>query len=143
MTRITGFRTWDLRFPSEAGLDGSDATKPDPVYSAAYVRLETDGSHEGHGLTFTIGRGAELCVAAIEALRGVIVSRDTDGLLADPAGFWRGDRRESASLGWSGERRDPYRCGRCGECGLRSHGARGWRTRLAFCWRHASYALSN
>ena len=33
---------------------------PDPDYSAAYVVLETDGAHEGHGLTFTIGRGNEV-----------------------------------------------------------------------------------
>ena len=68
MTRITGIRTEDLRFPTSESLDGSDAMNPDPDYSAAYVVLETDGAHEGHGLTFTIGRGNEICVAAIEAL---------------------------------------------------------------------------
>ena len=39
----------------------------DPDYSAAYVILETDGPLEGHGFTFTIGRGNEICAAAIEA----------------------------------------------------------------------------
>ena len=101
MTRITGLTSWDLRFPSEGALDGSDAMNPDPVYSAAYVRLETDGAHEGHGLTFTIGRGNELCVAAIEALRGVVVGRDTDDILADPAGFWRAVTGDS-QLRWVG-----------------------------------------
>ncbi|RZM06312.1 MAG: fuconate dehydratase, partial [Sphingomonas sp.] len=54
MTTITGLRTIDLRFPTSAGLDGSDAMNPDPDYSAAYVVLDadTDGL-EGHGLTFT------------------------------------------------------------------------------------------
>ena len=89
MSRIAGLRTWDLRFPSEGGLDGSDAMNPDPVYSAAYVALETDGGHEGHGLTFTIGRGNELCVAAIEALAPQVVGRDTDDILGDPGAFWR------------------------------------------------------
>ncbi|EAR52062.1 mandelate racemase [Oceanicola granulosus HTCC2516] len=101
MSRITGLTTWDLRFPSEGGLDGSDAMNPDPVYSAAYLRLETDGGHEGHGLTFTIGRGNELCVAAIEALRGAVVGRDTDDLRADPAGFWRAITGDS-QLRWVG-----------------------------------------
>ncbi len=60
-------------FQTSRSLDGSDAMNPDPEYSAAYVVLETDGDHEGHGLTFTIGRGNEICVAAIEAL-GALVS---------------------------------------------------------------------
>ncbi len=54
MTRITGIRTVDVRFPTSDLLDGSDAMNPDPDYSAAYVILETDGAHQGHGLTFTI-----------------------------------------------------------------------------------------
>ncbi|MBB94146.1 MAG: fuconate dehydratase [Rhodobacteraceae bacterium] len=101
MSRITGLRTWDLRFPSEGGLDGSDAMNPDPVYSAAYVMLETDGGHEGHGLTFTIGRGNELCVAAIEALAPQVVGRDTDDILADPGAFWRAVTGDS-QLRWVG-----------------------------------------
>ncbi|SLN62506.1 L-fuconate dehydratase [Roseisalinus antarcticus] len=101
MSRITGLSTWDLRFPSEGGLDGSDAMNPDPVYSAAYLRLETDGGQSGHGLTFTIGRGNELCVAAIEALRGQVVGRDTDDIRADPAGFWRAVTGDS-QLRWVG-----------------------------------------
>ena len=48
-------RTYDLRCPTSDSLDGSDAINPDPDYSAAYVILETDGAHRGHGLTFTIG----------------------------------------------------------------------------------------
>ncbi len=101
MTRITGLRTWDLRFPSEDGLDGSDAMNPDPVYSAAYVTLETDGGHEGHGLTFTIGRGNELCVAAIEALKGQVIGRDTDDIRANPGKFWREITGDS-QLRWVG-----------------------------------------
>lgn len=101
MSLITGLSTWDLRFPSDGALDGSDAMNPDPVYSAAYVRLETSGGHEGHGLTFTIGRGNELCVAAIEALRDVVVGRNTDDIRADPSGFWRAVTGDS-QLRWVG-----------------------------------------
>jgi L-fuconate dehydratase len=67
---ITDVIAYDIRFPTAQALDGSDAMNPDPDYSAAYVILQTDTPHglEGHGLTFTIGRGNELCVAAIKSL---------------------------------------------------------------------------
>ncbi|PZO80944.1 MAG: fuconate dehydratase [Mesorhizobium amorphae] len=89
MTRITGLSTHDLRFPTSQALDGSDAMNPDPDYSAAYVILETDGAHEGHGLTFTIGRGNEICCMGIEALRHLVVGLDLDWIREDPGRFWR------------------------------------------------------
>ncbi|NBN77571.1 fuconate dehydratase [Microvirga tunisiensis] len=101
MTRITGLRTADLRFPTSLHLDGSDAMNPDPDYSAAYVVLETDGPHEGHGLTFTIGRGNEICVAAIEALRPLVVGLDMDWVAADMGRFWRHMTSDS-QLRWIG-----------------------------------------
>jgi L-fuconate dehydratase len=87
--RITGITAHDIRFPTSLRADGSDAMHPDPDYSAAYAVLETDGALRGHGLTFTIGRGNELCVAAIESLAPLVVGRDTDDLRADPGAFWR------------------------------------------------------
>ena len=53
---------------TSSSLDGSDAMNPDPDYSAAYVVLETDGAQQGHGLTFTIGRGNDIVCKALEAL---------------------------------------------------------------------------
>ncbi len=77
MTRITNLRVFDLRFPTSASLDGSDAMNPDPDYSAAYVVLETDRPDiAGHGLTFTIGRGNDICCMAIEAMRHLVVGVD-------------------------------------------------------------------
>jgi L-fuconate dehydratase len=90
MTRITGLRTFDLRFPTSQSLDGSDAMNPDPDYSAAYVILDTDRDGlEGHGLTFTIGRGNDICVAAIEAMQHLVVGTDLDWVKENPARFWR------------------------------------------------------
>jgi len=89
MTRITGIRTHDLRFPTSDMLDGSDAMNPDPDYSAAYVILETDGAHEGHGLTFTLGRGTEICVAAIKSLSALVVGLELDWIREDMGRFWR------------------------------------------------------
>lgn len=84
MATITGYRTHDVRFPTSELLDGSDAMNPDPDYSAACVELLTDDpALSGFGMTFTIGRGNQLCVAAIEALVGNVVGLDLDELEAD------------------------------------------------------------
>ena len=88
--RIVSLRTADIRFPTSLTLDGSDAMNPDPDYSAAYVVLETDQPGlEGHGLTFTIGRGNDVCIAAIEAMRHLIVGLELDWIRENPARFWR------------------------------------------------------
>lgn len=102
MTRITNLRTHDLRFPTSKSLDGSDAMNPDPDYSAAYVVLETDTPGlEGHGLTFTIGRGNEICVAAIEAMRHLVVGLDLNWISEDPGRMWRHLTSDS-QLRWIG-----------------------------------------
>ncbi|MGH9204162.1 MAG: fuconate dehydratase, partial [Vicinamibacterales bacterium] len=86
---IVDLEVVDLRFPTARAAIGTDAMHPDPDYSAAYVILKTDGGLEGHGLTFTIGRGNEICVAAIEAFRHLVVGWRLDELTADLGAFWR------------------------------------------------------
>ncbi len=88
---ITDIITKDVRFPTSRFLDGSDAMNPDPDYSAAYVILKTDHPDglEGHGLTFTIGRGNELCIGAIQALSYLVVGKTLESFTSDMAGFWR------------------------------------------------------
>ncbi len=99
---ITDIVTHDVRFPTSRTLDGSDAMNPDPDYSAAYAILKTDVSGlAGHGLTFTIGRGNELCVAAIEALAPRIAGRNLADITGDMAGFWR-DITGDSQLRWVG-----------------------------------------
>ena len=78
----------DIRFPTSLALDGSDAMHPDPDYSAAYVVLKTDAG-DGHGLTFTSGRGNELCVAAVDSLAPIVLGRSISSIMSDMAGFWR------------------------------------------------------
>ena len=75
----------------------------DPDYSAAYVVLETDHPKglSGHGLTFTIGRGNELCVEAIELLAPHVVGRTVEEITADLAGFWR-DLVADSQMRWLG-----------------------------------------
>jgi L-fuconate dehydratase len=98
---ITNLSVLDLRFPTSKDQVGTDAVHTDPDYSAAYVILETDGGLEGHGLTFTIGRGNEVCAAAIEAFRHLIVGRDLRDITSDFGGFWHSLAGES-QLRWLG-----------------------------------------
>jgi L-fuconate dehydratase len=89
-TRIVKAVTYDVRFPTSRSEIGSDAMNTDPDYSAAYVALETDDpTLIGHGLTFTIGRGTEVCVAAIEALAPHVVGATVEDLAVDLRGLWR------------------------------------------------------
>ena len=102
MAKINSLRVVDVRFPTSQHLDGSDAMNPDPDYSAAYVILGTDRPGlEGHGLTFTIGRGNEICCAAIEALRPLVVGLDLDWVAQDMGRFWRHITSDS-QLRWIG-----------------------------------------
>ncbi|RFC68623.1 MULTISPECIES: L-fuconate dehydratase [Mesorhizobium] len=102
MTRITNLRTYDLRFPTSLSLDGSDAMNPDPDYSAAYLVLETDRPGlDGHGLTFTIGRGNEICVAALNAMRHLLIGLELDWIKEDPGRMWRHLTSDS-QLRWIG-----------------------------------------
>jgi L-fuconate dehydratase len=87
--RIVDLRTFDIRFPTSRNLDGSDAMNDAPDYSAAYVILDTDvPGLSGHGMTFTTGRGNELCVAGIEALAPLVIGRDLGAIKADLGAFW-------------------------------------------------------
>ena len=89
-TTITAFETHDIRFPTSQELDGSDAMNPDPDYSAAYVVLRTDsGDLNGYGMTFTIGRGNELCVAGIQSLARLLVGVTVESLMAEPVTLYR------------------------------------------------------
>src|SRR5882724_7136051 len=102
-TRITEIIARDIRFPTSQSLAGSDAMNAAPDYSAAYVILKTDHPRglEGHGLTFTIGRGNELCVAAINTLKPLVLGQKLECFTADMGGFW--DRLTGDSqLRWVG-----------------------------------------
>src|SRR5690242_21632438 len=87
---ITGVDVRDVRFPTSRTLAGSDAMNEAPDYSAAYVILETDSALTGHGMTFTIGRGTEIVVAAIRALARRVTGLRLADVAADPGAFWRG-----------------------------------------------------
>lgn len=88
---ITGLTVRDIRFPTSRTNAGSDAKTPDPDYSAAYVVLHTDGANgtEGHGLTFTLGRGNDLCVAGVHGLEHLFVGRTLESITENMGAFTR------------------------------------------------------
>lgn len=100
---ITDVIARDIRFPTSRTLAGSDAMHPNPDYSAAYVMLQTDSPEgfAGHGFTFTIGRGNEICVAAINALKPLVVGKTLESCTTNMSGFWRGITGDS-QLRWIG-----------------------------------------
>jgi len=99
--RIRDLDVIDLRFPTSRTFAGTDAVHTDPDYSAAYVILSTDASLEGHGLTFTIGRGTEVVAAAVEAFQHLVVGQQLADITADFGGFWHRLASES-QLRWLG-----------------------------------------
>jgi L-fuconate dehydratase len=98
--KITNVVVRDIRFPTSLQQDGSDALNLGD-YSATYVVLETDGGLEGHGLTFTNGRGNEICVAAVHALKHHVIGRDLDEVTANMRAFFR-DLTVDKQLRWLG-----------------------------------------
>lgn len=81
MAKITGIETFDVRFPTSKMLDGSDAMNQDPDYSGAYLRINTDAGVHGDSLVFTIGRGNEVQIKALDILGEKIVGLNTADVL--------------------------------------------------------------
>jgi L-fuconate dehydratase len=98
--RITGVRVRDVRFPTSLQMDGSDSLNLGD-YSATYVTVETDTGLTGDGLTFTNGRGNEICVAAVHALEHHVVGRRLDDIIANFRAFYR-DLTIDKQLRWLG-----------------------------------------
>lgn len=88
--KIESIEAVDIRFPTSRTGAGSDAINTDPDYSAAYCIVHTNHPElKGYGLTFTNGRGNDLCVAAIEELGKLVTGMTMDQIMKDMAGFWR------------------------------------------------------
>ena len=89
MTKITQAKIYDLRFPTSETLAGSDAMYEAPDYSAAYLVLQTDhpAKLEGQSLIFSIGRGNELCVAAIRSHLHLIEGKELEAFFDDMGAF--------------------------------------------------------
>ncbi len=99
--KITRIHARDIRFPTSRSLDGSDAMNEAPDYSATYVTIETSGGAEGHGITFTIGRGNELCVAAVKSLTPLLEGKSLDEVFGNLGAVWKTVTGDS-QLRWLG-----------------------------------------
>lgn len=104
-TRIIDVQVRDIRFPTSRSMDGSDAMNGNSDYSATYVTLVTDAGNciQGHGLTFTIGRGNELCVEAAHALAKLfVIGRSLEEITADFGAYWHEMVAGDCQLRWVG-----------------------------------------
>lgn len=104
-TTITRVTARDIRFPTSKSLDGSDAMNATSDYSATYVTLDTDSPNglQGHGLTFTIGRGNELCVEAVKSLSSLfVVGRTLEDITANFGAYWHEIVAGDCQLRWVG-----------------------------------------
>jgi hypothetical protein len=135
--RIRELSVIDLRFPTSRTHAGTDAVHVDPDYSAAYVILTTDEGVEGHGLTFTIGRGNEVVVAAIEAFRHLVIGMRLEDITADFGDFWRRLASDS-QLRWLGPEKGVVHLGPRGnrQCAVGSLREIGWQAALETVGRH-------
>lgn len=101
MSVITKVTTYDFRFPTSATFSGSDAMNPDPDYSSAYVVIATDAGDSGNGFVFTIGRGNDVVVRAIDSMSETLIGRNVEELARQHAsrmGYVRA--RFAATLAW-------------------------------------------
>ena len=101
MAKITGIETFDVRFPTSKSLDGSDAMNQDPDYSGAYLRINTDSGVHGDSLVFTIGRGNEVQIKALDILGEKIVGLDTADALENIGNIAR-ELSGDSQLRWLG-----------------------------------------
>ena len=99
---IRDIKSIDIRFPTSVEAHGSDAVHKDPDYSTAYVIVTaTDLQYEGHGYTFTLGRGTEVVLKAIESLTPLLVGKSLLSIYSNFGTFWHSLVNES-QLRWIG-----------------------------------------
>lgn len=112
---VSSYSIHDVRFPTSLTGDGTDAMNKTCHYSAAYLILYTspkddaeivsyrgresqainapakeDSSLRGFGMTFTIGKGNEICCQAIASIvEGLLLAREIEPLFANMGETWQ------------------------------------------------------
>ncbi|KAJ4303309.1 L-galactonate dehydratase [Kalmusia sp. IMI 367209] len=87
--QIIGIQTFDLRLPTSLDASGSDAMNPAGDYSAAHVQLKTNTELVGHGISFTIGRGNDLCTEAARQIGERLIGKTLGELTENMSKTWR------------------------------------------------------
>ncbi|XP_077991300.1 mitochondrial enolase superfamily member 1-like [Glandiceps talaboti] len=100
---VTQVEVKDVRFPTSLEAHGSDAMHTDPDYSCAYIVISTDSSNgkQGHGMTFTLGRGTQIVVMAAKTLASLVIGQKLSDIYDNFGGFWRKLTSES-QMRWLG-----------------------------------------
>ncbi|XP_055625030.1 mitochondrial enolase superfamily member 1-like isoform X2 [Toxorhynchites rutilus septentrionalis] len=98
---ITTLEAKDIRWPTSLGAHGSDAMHTDPDYSCVYVTINTEEGIYGNGLTFTLGRGTDIVLLAVNSMKRMVEQRTTESIFQNFALFWRELTSES-QLRWIG-----------------------------------------
>jgi len=94
---------FDVRFPTSLELHGSDAMHKDPDYSAVYTVIETNSEDDlkGFGIAFSVGRGNEIMVKAVEVIKPMVIGRKIDYIFNNFGKFWR-EIVQDGQLRWLG-----------------------------------------
>ena len=100
--KIVSIETHDIRFPTSLENLGTDAVHTDCDYSSSYVEIFTDDPNlKGIGLTFTIGKGNDLCVQCIDYFKPLIINKTIDEIETNMDLIWRQCTNHS-QLRWLG-----------------------------------------
>lgn len=99
---IISIKTHDIRFPTSLENLGTDSVHTDCDYSSSYVEILTDNPKlKGIGLTFTIGKGNDLCVQCIDHFKPLIINKTIDEIETNMDIIWRQCTNHS-QLRWIG-----------------------------------------
>ncbi len=100
--KVTGIKAQDIRFPTSKENLGTDAVHVDCDYSATYVTIVTEDKNlNGIGLTFTIGKGNDLCCKTIEYFKEFILNKDVEDIETNILEIWKKITNHS-QLRWVG-----------------------------------------
>lgn len=92
----------DIRFPTSLKSDGSDAMHTDPDYSCVYITLRTnDPALIGYGMTFTLGRGNDIVLFAVNALKHLVEGRNLKQIYTNFGKYWR-ELTSETQMRWIG-----------------------------------------
>ena len=87
--KVADIKAQDIRFPTSKENLGTDAVHVDCDYSATYVTITTDNKNlTGIGLTFTIGKGNDLCCKAIEYFKEFIINKEITDIEKNILEIW-------------------------------------------------------
>ena len=100
--KIVSIKVHDIRFPTSLENLGTDAVHTDCDYSSSYVEIFTeDPNLKGIGLTFTIGKGNDLCVQCINYFKPIVINKTISEIENSMDSIWRQCTNHS-QLRWIG-----------------------------------------